>query len=116
MKVSLEEAFGLLSKWKSEQTPLLGIARLDGAGITFGGIISALEPYAFLVSHPVNEFLAVEIVIGLKDAQFEYKDLREAPPKVAEKFKGKVNAVLEVTLSTSQWMLHELERENGSHL
>lgn len=115
MTVSREDAFGLLSKWKSESTPVAGVLTLDGVGVTFGGFITDLLSYALVVTQFLKpEFKCVEVLIGLDSViNFEYQDLREAPAHLGEKFKGKIAAVLVIHLPTAQCCLYEMEKSPG---
>jgi hypothetical protein len=112
MIVSREEAFGLLSKWKSESIPVAGLLRVDGVGVTFGGFITDLQPQGFVVAQMLESGRkAVEVLIGFDKAEgFEYQDLREAPPDLREKLQGSIAALMAIKLPTADCCLYEMMR------
>jgi hypothetical protein len=112
MSISFEEALGLLSKWKTESTPVIGVVVFDGGGGTFWGFITELDPNGFVVAQqPTPESKSIEMLFALGQAsEFDYQDLREAPEHIRASIRGKVSSLLSMKLGTSALCLYEMER------
>ena len=112
MTISLEDVVGLLSKWNSESTPLKGVL-LSDAGVLFGGVITDLNPDAFVVSQYLSSGQKTfEVAVGLQIVErFEYQDLRETPPNTRKKLEGGLLSVLTMKLPASTLCLYETERQ-----
>ena len=51
MRVSFEEAFGVLKKWESEETPLCVLVSVNGASFSLSGFIASLDSSSVTVTH-----------------------------------------------------------------
>jgi hypothetical protein len=88
MKMSSEEAGGLLKKYISEQTPLLAMLQAEGVRVAISGTLSAGPvdgvPHLF-VGDVENEFAdSLQFRFVIADCGFAYGDLRDAKEPVKD--------------------------------
>lgn len=111
MTLSFDEALGLLSKWKTESMPVVGVVAFDGGGGTFWGFITDLDSNGFVVAQQASrESKALEMFFALGQAsEFDYQDIREAPEEVRSRL-ASIVAVLQMRIGTSALTLFEKEQ------
>jgi hypothetical protein len=103
MQVSREDAFGMLSKWRTESSPICGLLMTKFCLLKFGGCITDLVPNGFTVTqYPGAAGVGrkiFDLTVDLRFASdFNYGDPREAPEHVRKEYEGKVNGLLNFDL------------------
>lgn len=92
MEVSLDTVLSLLSKWKSESTPIRFAASV-GFVMSFTGVISQFNSNAILLQNQIKPDDYVIVPLRIARA-FDYTDAREAPPGTDERTKEQVASML----------------------
>jgi hypothetical protein len=84
MRVSLEEAFVVLKKWESEETPLCVLVSVNGASFSLSGFIASLDSLSVTVSHLAEdaEKLGEFMIPFYPFSVFGYREKREAKGSV----------------------------------
>lgn len=80
MIVSFEEAFAVLKKWESEETPLCALVSVNGASFSLSGFIASLDSSSITINHLTSETEKLgEFIVPFGPFKtFLYRDAREA--------------------------------------
>jgi hypothetical protein len=110
MRVAFEEAFAVLKKWESEETPICVLVSVNGASFSLSGFIASLDSLSVTVSHltedaeKIGEFLIPFYPFSI----FGYREVREA--------KGSVDPRIASTLLLAgtgmECVFYELDSKN----
>jgi hypothetical protein len=113
MTVSPLEALDLLKKWMTESSPILGSFENGAVVFKLSGFIAGVYPHGFVIAHYKDQEKTkptAEMTLILLDASnYEYQDLREAPPEMKRKLEGFMEGFLAFDLPTSKVILYQFK-------
>lgn len=103
MKMSGDEAVALLRKWENDSTEIRGMFETfpQGSGlVSFRGTVEVSEEGTLVV---LSGGGFVELYLDISNAEFEYKDWREAPDRLKEWSKTAFESLLVALADSKIW-------------